>query len=269
MERMKWSTCIFALMLVACGNEQERTAERALRSGSALFHAERYVAADSTYATAPFDARTVYNRGNSNHRSGHWNEAIGHYRDAIAMDSLRGLRSSAFYNLGTTQLTEALHADTSVGTNNEILGKIVVDGPDIAAKVSQFVLRDSLQREISRLEALIDSSLAQAQDSYKEALRRTPGDDDARFNLTYVRRLMAQRVKEGRGDGGKGKDDKQQELSAKAKLIMQRADELVEAYKFQEALQVLQDGLKQDPSLQAKKEYMDKLNTVTKAAAAK
>lgn len=266
---MKWLPYISALTLVACTSEQERSAERALRLGSALYHAGRYVAADSTYAMAPSDARTLYNRGNSNYRSGAWNEAIGHYRDAIAVDSLLSAQSSTYYNLGTTQLTEALHADTSVGTTNGTLGKITVDGSDIATKVSQFVLRDSLQREVIRLEALIDSSLAQAEDNYKAALRRTPEDDDARYNLTYVRRSMAQRVKEGRGDGGKGKDDKQQELSAKAKLIMQRADELVEAYKFQEALQVLEDGLKQDPSLQAKKEYMDKLNTVTKAAAAK
>jgi tetratricopeptide (TPR) repeat protein len=269
MEPMKWLLYISALTLVACGSEQERSAERALRLGSSLYHAGQYAAADSTYAMAPSDARTLYNRGNSNHRRGHWNEAIGHYRDAIAMDSLRRAQSSDYYNLGTTHLTEALHADTSVGTINGTLGKVAVDGTDIATKVSQFVLRDSLQREIMRLESLIDSSLAQAEDNYKAALRRTPEDDDARYNLTYVRRLIAQRVKEGRGEGGKGKDDKQQELSAKAKLIMKRADELVEAFKFREALKVLEDGLKQDPSLQAKKEYMDKLNTVTKAASSK
>ena len=67
--------------------------------------------------------------------------------------------------------------------------------------------------------------------------------------------------------GDKDKD-KDKELSARAQLIMKKADELVEQYKFDEALSVMQQGLKEDPSLKAKKEYMDKLDVVTKAARA-
>ena len=65
-----------------------------------------------------------------------------------------------------------------------------------------------------------------------------------------------------------GFDDEKKELSERAKLIMKRADELVEQHKFKEALEVMEQGLKQDATLQKEKEYMDKLGVVTKAASA-
>ncbi len=50
--------------------------------------------------------------------------------------------------------------------------------------------------------------------------------------------------------------------------LVQRADSLVEQYKFNEALDVLEDGLERDPSLKKEEEYMKKLETVTDAATA-
>ena len=47
---------------------------------------------------------------------------------------------------------------------------------------------------------------------------------------------------------------------------MARADELVEKYLFQEALDVMRQGVQQDPTLQQRKDYMDKLDMITKAA---
>jgi hypothetical protein len=49
-------------------------------------------------------------------------------------------------------------------------------------------------------------------------------------------------------------------------IILQKADELVDAYKFAEALALLNAGLKQDPTLEQRKDYMEKLELVQKAA---
>ncbi len=259
---------IGVLALVACGSEQEQLAERALRTGAGPYQERRFATADSAYAEAPNDERAVFNRGNTQLGLRNWTEAITHFRAAAAMDSTEHERARVHYNLGSSYLAQAMYADTLAKRQNEQLSTMQVDGPDIASKVSQYVLRDSVQRDVKRLEALVDSSLLAAMEGYKESLRSAPGDDDARYNLVFVQRLIAQRPKPGDADGNGGDKDKDKELSARAKLIMERADELVEQYKFREALDVLQQGLKQDPSLKAKKEYMDKLDVVTKAASA-
>ena len=49
---------------------------------------------------------------------------------------------------------------------------------------------------------------------------------------------------------------------------MQQADEMVERYEFTKALNLLRDALKTDPTLQQRQDYMNKLDVVTKAAAA-
>ena len=76
---------------------------------------------------------------------------------------------------------------------------------------------------------------------------------------------IAARPKPTTGEGGKD-PNKDGELGDKAKLIMARADELVEKYLFQEALDVMRKGVQQDPTLQQRKDYMDKLDMITKAA---
>lgn len=265
---MKKLLYIAGILLVGCGTEQEQLAERALRHGAGHYNDKRFAAADSSFAEAPADERAIFNSGNANYRLGRWTAAITHYREAATMDSSRREQARARFNLGNAHLAEAMFADTLARRQREVLNGIRVDGPDIATKVSQFVLRDSIQRDVQRLESLIDSSLAGALQGYRASLRNEPQDDDARYNLAYVQQLLSKRPKPGSDDGKGGDKDKDKELSARAQLIMKKADELVEQYKFDEALSVMQQGLKEDPSLKAKKEYMDKLDVVTKAARA-
>ncbi|MBK9196650.1 MAG: hypothetical protein IPO17_17040 [Flavobacteriales bacterium] len=265
---MRNVSLIAVLLLVGCGSEQEQLVERALRHGAARYNDGQFTAADSSFAEAPLDERAVFNRGNANFRMRQWTSAIAHFREAAAMDSSRLEQDRARFNLGNAHLAEALLADTLARQQQELLDGIRVEGSDIATKVSQFVLRDSIQRDVQRLQALIDSSLTAALEGFRASLRNQPTDDDARYNFAYVQRLISRRPNAG-DDGSKGGDgDKDKELSARAQQIMKRAGELVEQYKFEEALSVMQQGLKEDPSLKAKKEYMDKLDVVTKAAKA-
>ena len=84
--------------------------------------------------------------------------------------------------------------------------------------------------------------------------------------------MIAARAKKAaeENDKDQNKDkDKDKGLSERAKLIMQKADELVDQYLFKDALKVMNDGLKADPTLKQQQEYMHKLDVVTKAAEAK
>ena len=265
---MKRFAYIAVFGLVACGNAHERAVESALRKGNVHYNAHRFYPADSTYATGPADARLLHNRGNAEYRMNVLDSAIAHFSNAAEMAGSAGDQARSYYNLGGARLRQANWADSLAQAMESTIGGIRIEGADIAQKVDQFVLRDSLQRQRDRLDQLVDSALSEGAEQFKNALRRKPRDEDARHNLALAQRMIAARVKEKADRDGKNEQDKNKELSERAKLIMKRADELVDQHKFQEALDVMQQGLKEDATLQKEKQYMDKLTVVTKAAQA-
>ena len=265
---MKRTGYIACLLAMACGSPQDRLADEALRYGAEHYHAAEYLEADIAFALAPEDEHAVRNRGNALFKLKDWTTAITQLRNATTMDSSVAEQAIVRYNLGRAHLAEAMQADTLVRRQREALANMRADATDIATKVNQIVVRDSVQRDVVRLEALIDSSLVQSLDGFRQCLRRDPTDEDARYNFAFAQRLVRQRADREGGDGKDGKD-KDQQLSARAERLMHRADSLVEVFKFRDALDLLQLGLKQDPTLKQKKEYMDKLDTVNKAAQAK
>ncbi|MDX9752305.1 MAG: hypothetical protein RBT71_14600, partial [Flavobacteriales bacterium] len=170
---------------------------------------------------------------------------------------------------GHVRLMEALAADSLHRHHTAALGGIRIEGDDIALNVERFVLRDSLRRELRRLDALIDSSLAQGAAAEMRALRLMPTHEDARHDLALARHLIGLRPGAGTGqDGDRDGEDQEKELGVRAMRIIQQADSLVDAYRFKEALGVLEQGLREDPTLEQRKGYMDKLDLVTKAAEA-
>ncbi|MBK7945510.1 MAG: hypothetical protein IPJ85_09460 [Flavobacteriales bacterium] len=257
---------VLAVLLAACGTAEERAAERALRTGASFYNDSSYMQADSAFATAPHDARAIYDRGMAllaldDHRS-----AVAQFSSAAEADTLL-LRPIARYNQGNALLREARYnALTSVSLREEAFS-LKPGSDDIADRLRHAVRTDSMLRASNRLDARIDTVLPEAIKAYKAALLLAPDDDDARHNLLLAQGEWAKRQKE-RSNSGKN-DNQQKDLSAQAKLLMEKADALVEEYRFQEALALLQDGLRKEPSLSSKKEYMEKLDLVTKAAASR
>jgi len=257
------------LLLSACGTPEERSAEQALREGLPPYREGRFATADSIYALAAFDPRVAYNLGNTLYKQHLLDTAVHTYTQAVEGSFSDSLKAMAHHNLGNSWTLLALDADSVSKRGSEILKGMKIEGQDISGKVRQLVMRDSLQKEQLRLEHLVDSALAQGADAYKNALRGSPADEDARHNLALVQKRIAARVKEA-AQKAKNKDqNKNKGLSERAKMLLAKADELVEQYKFTEALKVLQDGLKAEPTLQQQQDYMQKLDVVTKAAQAK
>lgn len=268
--RMKHAAYIALIALTACGTPAERAAERALREGAKTYRAQQYDQAASIYALASFDPRVAYNLGNTLYRRAQWDTAMAAYGQAIASAPVGPGQARAFHNLGNGWMHLAAQADTLAQQAREQLSTIRIEGEDIGRKVHQFVVRDSLRTAQRDLEHLIDSALVQGAEAYKNALRRSPEDEDARHNLALAQGMIAARVKEAAEANAKDPNkDKDKGLSERAKLIMQKADELVEQHLFKDALKVMTDGLKADPTLKQQQEYMHKLDVVTKAAEAK
>lgn len=252
-----------ALLLATCGTPEERLAERALREGAAHYADSAFAAADSAFAMAPDNARAVYDRGLSALADARPTEAAQHFAAAAGLDTL-ALRPWAWYNRGNALLREALGGAVTSAVLQREAAQARPASDDIADRLRHAVRTDSLLRASRELEARIDSALPGAVAAYKKALRLAPDDDDARHNLLVAQAAWAKRQRERGGDGKSNEQEKA--LTERAKLLLQQADELVEQYKFKDALKLLQNGLRQEPSLSGKKEYMDKLDLVTKAA---
>lgn len=267
---MKDAAYIALVVLTACGTPAERAAERALREGVKSYRTQHYDQAATTYAEASFDPRVAYNLGNALHRQAQWDTALATYGKAIASSPVGRQQAPAFHNLGNSWMQLATRADTLAEQAADQLSNFKIEGEDIGWKVRQFVVRDSLRTAQRELSHLIDSALVQGAEAYKNALRRSSTDEDARHNLALAQGMIAARVKKAAEANAKDPNkDKDKGLSERAKLIIQKADELVEQYLFKDALNVMTDGLKADPTLKQQQEYMHKLDVVTKAAEAK
>lgn len=267
---MKQVVHIAWFTLVACGSPSERAVEQALREGVEPYRADSFAQAAAIYRPAAFDARVAYDLGNALYQQAQLDTAIKTYNAAISTGTIGQDQAMAYHNLGNSWMRKALEADSMEERSAAQFSAIKIEGDDIGWKVRQFVVRDSLRTAQRQLSHLVDSALTQGSEAYKNALRHAPGDEDTRHNLGLAQRKIAERVKEAVEQSDKdAKKDKEKGLSERAKLIMQKADELVDQYKFTEALKVLQDGLKIDPTLQQQQDYMHKLDVVTKAAEAR
>lgn len=266
---MKRITYITAFaFLCGCGDPAQHAAERALHEGAIPYNAADHVQAASVYGTALHDARVNYNLGNALYKQQLLDTAIHSYTRSIELAPTDSSTAMAQYNMGNGWALIALKADSASKAGQEQIRSFRVDGEDISRKVRSIVARDSLKRMVMSLEHLVDSGLTQSATAYRHALRQAPQDEDARYNLALVQARIAARVKEA--ERAKSKNSEQdQKLSERARLLMQQADELVDQYKFTQALKVLNDGLKAEPSLKQKQDYMNKLDVVTKAAQAK
>jgi tetratricopeptide (TPR) repeat protein len=257
---------VTVLFIVACMQPEKKATLRALQNGTRHYANGRYAEAATAFDAAPDDARAVYNAG----------VALFHAHDAAgaaarfkqSSDRADTLQARALYDLGTTLAFQALWSDSLSARMAEELGGIRIEGDDIARKVELWVLRDSLQRMQRSLRVLADSSLMQAEAHLKGTLRLLPNDERARYNLASVKAAIAKRRTNTSGNGDNDEKDRQQELSDRAKMLVEQADKLVDEYKFKEALDLLRGGLQKEPSLKNEEEFMQKLEVVTKAAQA-
>ncbi len=256
-----------ALLFGGCVPPEEKAVLRALQNGGMRYADGRYTEAAEAFGSAPENDRAIYNAGVALFRAGDPGQAAEQFkRTSERADSLQ---ARSLYDLGTTLAFQTVRSDSIATRRAEELGGIRIEGDDIARKVELLVLRDSLYREQHRLHTLADSSLTQADKRLKQTLRLRPTDERARYNLATVQALIAARKAErDKANNGKDDKDKQQELTVRAKLLVEQADKLVDEYKFKEALDLLQGSLQKEPSLKQEEEFMKKLDVVTKAAQA-
>ncbi len=262
---MKILRYIPLMLLTGCTDHSSEMAEDALRNGNEQYRSEEYDAALRSYDAALFDPRVRHNAGKAAYKAGDHHAATEHLTELPDLFADAQLKAHAYHDLGNARYMQSRSADSTATSLSGEMDNVHAGGQDIAGRIRAAMVRDSLRNERQRMLQLVDSALNASIEAYKNALRLAPADEDTRHNLAMAIDLRKQKETERRE-----KEDKENEdLSERAKQLLALADRLVEEYKFKEAFEVLTTGLQEDPTLQQKKEYMDKLQVVTKAAEAR
>jgi tetratricopeptide (TPR) repeat protein len=254
-----------SLLLAACGDPDKRAVEKALRAGSASYHEGDLETALAHFQDAPEDHRLKYNAGVVLDHLDRLGEATQRFEEAAVLADSSVQRANAQYNLGHTWQRRATVADT-LAAQAARAAAAMQPGGDITEQVRNAVVLDSLLISISKELLFSDSALLQGREAYRAALRNNPHDEDARYNLTMVQNTLAARAKAAEQRRRERDAEKGKELTQLARAIIARADSLVGRYAFDEALRTMREGLEREPALMQRKDYSDKLETVTKAA---
>ncbi|MBL7963373.1 MAG: VWA domain-containing protein [Flavobacteriales bacterium] len=249
-----------ALLLVSCGD----IADRSLRRGNTLLDAGDLSGAIAAYGRVPEDGLLRYNLGTTELMRDSLASAIEALQVAATLSGDTGLlRAFTWHNLGHAMTRGAWQADSLALV---LSTPPQVEGGSIAERVRQAVRTDSMLTARRNLMQTSDSLLNSALVAYKQALRRAPTDEDSRADLALVMHQLEQRRRNGRGGGGG--NTPRTPHSAFAAQIIARVDSLVDQYHYDEALQLLQQGLQLDTTLKQDAEYAKKLDVVTQAAQA-
>jgi tetratricopeptide (TPR) repeat protein len=105
----------------------------------------------------------------------------------------------------------------------------------------------------------------QALNDFKQAIKLDPANEEARYNYEMVKRKLdkqnQQNQKDKKDDKNKNQD-KKPEPSEFAKRLKAEADGLVAGKRYQDAYNLMQDGLKKDQSVSAYDDYIKRIKDV-------
>jgi len=141
------------------------------------------------------------------------------------------------------------------------LGNAWLQKEDVANAASYYsrILRSDNKQMLSRaLQQL--GVISQSQDksdealaNFKAALKADPTNEEARYNYELLKQIVKDK---------QDKENEKKEPSEYAKKLKAQADKLSAQNLFEQALQLMQKGLKEDETVSTYNEYITKLNDV-------
>lgn len=173
---------LFALVAVGLSAQSKKAERKAVRSGNSAYNEQRYGAAETDYNNAikeNADSKEAsFNLANTYYKQQRWDDALKEYEHYLKLESKDPDKMSlAWSNMGNTYLKKKA---------NEKGQKQQAQGQQGGQQ------QDNLQMSM---------------EAYKNALRLNPKDDETRYNLAVVQKM----IKDKEGDGGGGGQDQQQQ----------------------------------------------------------
>lgn len=194
---------LLALMLIA-GFAYSQSEAKQVRRGNRQYDDNKFNDAEIDYRKAlekmPLSYRALYNLGDALYQQGSYEESANSFLDLTQKQTGDDLKAKAFYNLGNSKLQHAVKSDTL-----------------------------QPQQKVQKL--------AESIEAYKNCLKINPADNDAKYNLTYAKKKLAEYEQQCQGqceNKDEQKDQDKKEDQEKKDQEQQQDDKKQEQEKQEE-----------------------------------
>lgn len=127
---------------------------------------------------------------------------------------------------------------------------------EVAANGKDKVIQSSAYQQLGVL-ATKDNNLQDAVTYFKESLKANTKNDAARYNYELAKKRLEQQQ-----DQQDQNQDENIKPSEWAKELKKRAEQLVKQNRFNEAFELMQEGLKQDETVKAFNDFTGRVGTI-------
>ncbi|WNJ19905.1 tetratricopeptide repeat protein [Pontibacter sp. G13] len=173
------------------GQSLDDSGELSTYLGNRAYRGSDVQGAQSRYMEAltanPDNQASTFNLGNALYQQGQYAQAAEQFKRAATMTENAVQQAEAYHNLGNSKLQEALAAQQQGGMMPQQQGQ---GGPNGGG-----------------------NPLQESVEAYKQSLRRNPGDQDTRYNLSYAMKLLQQQQnqQQNQDDQNQDQQDKNQD----------------------------------------------------------
>ncbi len=192
--------------------------------------------------------RGKVNAGNEAFKKGDYEQALTKYKDALLDDPLNEIalfnQADALYKL--KKYDQAIESFQKVTGSKDL---------QLSAKAFYNIGNALFQQ----------NKLPQCIEAYKKSLELNPNDFETKFNLELARaKLKEMSKKQKQRQKGQKQNQQQQKIepSEYAKQLKAQAEELVARRQYNQAYQLMNDGLKKDKTVAAFQSFITRIKDV-------
>lgn len=219
---MKRFTFIISFIIIVSGLSAQKQVRSEIRSGNNAYKEQRYETAQEHYQKAiegnASSKEASFNLSNAFYKQQRWDDALKEYQHYLTIETEKpGNMSAAWNNMGNTFLKKKA---SGKGQQQAVL-------PDQGQQGGQQQHPDDLQMSM---------------EAYKNALRLNPKDNEARYNLAVVQKM----IQDQQQGGGGGQDDKKDQKDDKKEDKQDKQDQKKDDQKKDDQKQDKQEQQQQD-----------------------
>lgn len=186
--------------------------------------------------------------GNALYKQGQYAEAEAAYRDGLAaIDDTTGTVYATLQN----NLGAALHRQKQYAAARAAFQRAVRAASTDEVRVRAFFNAGTAAAGTGRLQSALED--------YRQALLLDPTHEQARYNYEYIKRQMAERQ-------GGTQPPPDVEPSAYARRLKKRAETLVAQERYRKAADLMTEGLKEDSTVAAYRDFIGRLDDIAQIA---
>ena len=184
-------------------------------------------------------------KGNELFTQGKYEEALAAYQDALLDNPLNEIalfdQGDAYYKM--KKYKEAIDAYQKVVGSKDLI---------LSSKAFYNIGNAYFQQ----------NKLKESIEAYKKSLELNPNDKEAKYNLELARAKLKEMAKKQKTQNKQQNKQKPIEPSEFAKKLKAQAEKLVDQHKYQEAFQLMMNGLKKDRTVAAFQGFIKRIKDV-------